>query len=65
MRRFAGAEVPLVLPALSKTTRDLDQVAREWHGAAEYAGHAWLEGERAIPPALIASDRFEGCLKVD
>src|SRR5262245_44885600 len=65
LRRFAGAEVPVTLPVLQKTTRDLDQVARDWYAAADYAGHAWLEGERAIPPALPVSSRFEGCLKVD
>lgn len=65
LRRFAGADVPVALPALHKTTRDLDQVAREWHAATEYAGHAWLEDERGIPPVLPVSDRFEGCLKVD
>src|SRR5262245_27158982 len=65
LRRFAGAEIPSSLPVLQKTTRDLDQVARDWHTAMEYASHEWLEGERYIPPALLASARFEGCLKVD
>lgn len=65
LRRFAGAEVAAALPALQKTTRDLDQVARAWHAAADYEGHAWLEGARAIPASLPLSPRFEGCLKVD
>src|SRR5262249_24376055 len=65
LRRFAGAETPATLPVLQKTIRDLDQVGRDWHAAAEYAGHAWLEEERSIPPALPLSARFEGCLKVD
>jgi hypothetical protein len=65
LRRFAGAEIPATLPALQKTTRDLDQVARDWHAAGDYAGYAWLEGERAIPSGLLMSARFEGCLKVD
>jgi hypothetical protein len=64
LRRFAGAEIPATLPALQKSSRDFDQVAKDWHAAAEYAGHTWLEGERSIPPALASSARFEGCLKV-
>lgn len=53
------------VPALEKTPRDFEGVAREWHCASDYAGHAWLEGERAIPPALLRSARFDGRLKVD
>jgi hypothetical protein len=55
LRRFVRADVPVALPALLKTTRDLDQVARQWHAAAEYTGHAWLEEERGIPPEGTAS----------
>jgi hypothetical protein len=65
LRRVAGAEIPATLPALQKSPRDFDQVAKEWHAADDYAAHAWLEGERSIPPALASSPRFEGCLKID
>jgi len=52
-------------PALEKSSKDFDGVAREWHAADEYARHAWLEDERAVPFALLSSARFKGLLKVD
>jgi hypothetical protein len=52
-------------PALEKTNKDFEGVAREWHAAGDYSSHAWLEGGRAIPPALLHSERFDGCLKID
>lgn len=56
---------PISFTPLEKTSRDLEGASREWHGASEYSSHAWLEGERAIPPALLGGARFEGRLKID
>ncbi len=53
------------LPVLEKAGKNFEQVAREWHAATDYVSHAWLEGERVIPPAVAASPRFDGRLKVD
>jgi hypothetical protein len=68
LRRWSHNPAPRVrvsVPPLEKTPRDLQGVAREWFGAADYAGHAWLEGERTVPAALLHHDRFAGRLKVD
>jgi hypothetical protein len=68
LRRWSDAPqapAPASRPPLAKTDRDLQAVAREWHGANDYASHAWLEGERGIPAALLASSRFGGRFKVD
>jgi hypothetical protein len=69
LRRWGDGPVtptrPSTWTALEKTNKDFDGVAREWHAAADYTEHAWLEGERAIPPALLRSPRFEGRLKID
>jgi hypothetical protein len=50
---------------LECTTRDLQAVAKEWHGASSYVSHAWLEGERSIPPALLQAERFAGRFRID
>lgn len=65
--RGGGAQCPttLPLPRLEKTPKDLVRVAREWHSAKPYASHEWLERERAIPPALLHTPRFEGTLRID
>lgn len=69
LRRWGDGPAPpaprSAWPALEKTTRDFEGVAREWHTASDYTAHSWLEGERAIPPALLHSPRFEGRFKVD
>lgn len=66
LRRWSDRPVPPATPlGLQKTSRDLQRVAREWYGSAGYTAHAWLEGERAIPPALLQGHRFEGRLKID
>lgn len=52
-------------PDLEKTPKDLTRVAQEWHRAMPYSRHAWLEDERRILPALPASTRFAGRLRID
>ncbi len=50
---------------LETTSKDLQAVARVWHGAQDCLKHAWLENERAIPSSLFTAPRFAGRLKVD
>lgn len=50
---------------LETTSKDLQAVAKLWHGAEVCIRHAWLETERAIPSSLLSSHRFHGRLKVD
>lgn len=68
LRRWVSSppapSLELALP-LEKTGRDAVAVSREWHAAADYTGHEWLEGARRIPASLPVSARFEGRLKVD
>jgi hypothetical protein len=53
------------VPQLEPTTRDYGAVARDWHAAEAYISNIWLEQERCVPPALIHSPRFAGCLRID
>jgi len=59
------AEVPLPYPPLPPTTKDRMRVERIYAGMQDAARHSYLENERAIPPALLQSDRFLGRIRID
>ncbi|MEQ1908042.1 MAG: DUF3991 and TOPRIM domain-containing protein [Vicinamibacterales bacterium] len=68
LRRWSDSPVPpapVPAPQLEKTSRDFQGVTREWFSAADYARHAWLEGERALPAPLLHDPRFTDRLKMD
>jgi hypothetical protein len=54
-----------VFAALSRTTKDRNGVETEYARMQEALRHAYLEQERCIPLALLASDCFAGRVRVD
>lgn len=59
------AAVP-AFPVLNKTEKDRMRVEAAWARMQDAtAGHPYLEGERALPGTLLASDRFAGRVRMD
>jgi len=55
-----------VFPALHKTERDQAKVEAAYVRMRDAAtGHPYLEHERALPPALLALDRFAGRIRLE
>jgi hypothetical protein len=58
------ADLP-VFPLLAKVAKDWLQVYREFARMLDAPQHPYLENERGIPAALLASERFLGKIKID
>jgi len=56
--------VPMFAP-LHKTAKDRMRVESEYARTQEAPRHPYLEGERVLPPALFASPRFAGRVRID
>jgi hypothetical protein len=52
-------------PSLPKVAKDRLRVYREFARMQDAPTHAYLEGERHIPGALLSSERFLGKIKID
>lgn len=68
LRPWVGA-LPVsapAFPALHKTEKNRLKVEAAYARMQDASsGHAYLERERAIPPALLALDRFAGRIRID
>jgi hypothetical protein len=68
LRPWIG-EPPVPVPSfapLHKTSKDRIRVERVYARMKDASeGHAYLEHERALPRALLASDRFAGRVRID
>jgi hypothetical protein len=52
-------------PALPKTAKDRMRVETEYRKMQDVRRHPYLEGERAIPAALLELERFAGRVRMD
>jgi hypothetical protein len=52
-------------PSLPKTSKDRMQVEAEYRKMHDARRHPYLENERALPAALLESDRFAGRIRMD
>jgi Protein of unknown function (DUF3991)/Toprim-like len=61
-----GSEQALPLfPRLETTSKDLNRVEMEYRRMQDAPRHAYLERERGLSPALLASTRFAGRIRID
>ena len=63
-RARTAASLPLFAP-LTPTTKDRLAVEREFRLMSWVERHAWLEGTRCIPYAVLTADRFAGRICTD
>jgi hypothetical protein len=59
-----SSDIP-VFPALDKTSKDRMEVETFYRKMPDAPDHPYLTKERMIPPALLASDRFAGRVRMD
>ena len=67
LRPWIGSP-PVAVPSFSplpKTAKDRLRVETEYARMRDAKRHLYLENERALPPALLGSDRFEGRIRID
>lgn len=67
VREFMGTPSPLLprYPVLPKIAKDRIKIERTYARMKPATGHAYLEGERAIPRELLALSRFAGRIRSD
>jgi Protein of unknown function (DUF3991)/Toprim-like len=53
------------LPKLEESSKDRGAVEAEFEGMKDALRHPYLENERGLPAALLASVRFKGCVRID
>jgi hypothetical protein len=66
LRPWAGRPAEtLPYPPLQPTVKDRMRVETAYARMQDASGHPYLENERAIPAALLRSDRFAGRVRID
>ncbi len=67
LRSWLGrsAEPPLSLEPLQPVSKDRTRVLRAFLSMRDAPAHPYLEQTRGIPAALLAGERFRGCVRVD
>src|SRR5438270_10608444 len=68
LRPWVGRPPPalhLAFAPLEATAKDRMQVEREYQRMRDAIPHAYLERGRRLPLALLASERFAGCIRTD